>query len=65
MKNLEETCLTKLYEVPRDTRIKVGDTELTFRSIDGMYSYCTTDDGGVVHLAAWTEVEVLEKINEL
>jgi hypothetical protein len=55
--------MTKLYEVTRDTRIKVGDVELTFISIDGMYSYCTTDDGEVVHLAAWTEVEVLKKEN--
>jgi hypothetical protein len=64
----------KLYDVPRNSRIKVvsdvkvppgapliypGD-ELNFRSIDGMYSYCTTDDGQVVHIAAWTEVEVLQ-----
>jgi hypothetical protein len=53
--------MVKLYEVPRDTRIKVGDIELNFRSIDGMYSYCTTDNGEVVHLAAWTEVEILDK----
>jgi hypothetical protein len=25
-----------------------------------MYSYCKTDDGEVVHLAAWTEVEIVE-----
>lgn len=63
----------KLYNVPRNSRIKVvsdikvppaapdieeGD-ELNFRSIDGMYSYCTRDDGEVVHLAAWTEVEIV------
>ena len=33
---------------------------LNFRSIDGMYSYCTRDDGEVVHLAAWTDVEIVE-----
>lgn len=64
----------KLYDVPRNSRIKVvsdikvppaapdieeGD-ELKFRNIDGMYSYCTRDDGEVVYLAAWAEVEILD-----
>jgi hypothetical protein len=57
----------KLYDVPRNSRIKiivedkVPSEELNFRSIDGMYSYCTRDDGEVVHLAAWTEVDVIDK----
>ena len=51
----------KLYDVPRNTRIKVGDLELNFKHIDGMYSLCQTDDGETVHLAAWTEVEILEE----
>lgn len=51
----------KLYDVPRNTRIKVKDLELNFHHIDGMYSYCETDDKEVVHLAAWTEVEIVEK----
>lgn len=64
----------KLHEVPRRSRIRiVGDIkvppgapqlhegqELNFRNVDGMYSYCTTDDGEVVHLAAWAEVELIE-----
>lgn len=53
----------KLYEVPRDTRICViGDQcfELLFHHIDGMYSYCTDNQGNVVHLAACTEVEIVE-----
>lgn len=64
----------ELYKVPRNSRIKVvGDIKvppaspmveeeeiLNFRSIDGMYSYCTRDDGEVVHLAAWTDVEIVE-----
>ena len=68
----------KLYDVPRNHRIKVisgeagrevqvppgapqikENEELNFRSIDGMYSYCTRDNGEVVHLAAWTEVEFI------
>lgn len=48
-----------LYDVPRNTRIRVDDMELNFHHIDGMYSYCTDDDGGVFHLAAWTEVEIV------
>jgi predicted transcriptional regulator len=35
--------------------------ELNFRSIDGMYSYCTRDNGEVVHLVAWADVEVINK----
>jgi hypothetical protein len=64
----------KLYEVPTNSRIKIiGDIkvppgapeliqgqELNFRSIDGMYSYCTTDNGEVVHLVAWAEVEIVD-----
>jgi hypothetical protein len=50
----------KLYNVPRDSRIKLSDgTLLNFHHIDGTYSYCTDDDGKVWHLAAWTEVEVV------
>jgi hypothetical protein len=61
----------KLYEVPRDTRVRLlGGTrhpyrpdpgvEVMFHHIDGMYSYCVTDAGEVVHPAAWTEVEIVE-----
>ena len=63
----------KLYEAPNNSRIRIiGDIkvppaapqltegqELNFRSIDGMYSYCTTDSGEVVHLVAWAEVELI------
>tara|TARA_B100000497_G_C7370170_1_gene238578 strand:+ start:248 stop:448 length:201 start_codon:yes stop_codon:yes gene_type:complete len=64
----------KLYSVPRNSRIKlVGDIKtpaspmvegeeiLNFSHVDGMYSYCTRDNGEVVHLAASTEVEVINK----
>lgn len=53
----------KLYEVPRNSRIKVIDDgeEYNFRSIDGMYSYCTNDNGDVVHIAAWTEVDIIKE----
>ena len=50
----------KLYNVPRNSRIQLSDgTELNFHRVDGMYSYCTTDDNKPVHLAAWSEVLVV------
>jgi hypothetical protein len=65
----------KLHEVPRNSRIRVisntkvppgapeikVEQELNFSHIDGMYSYCTTDAGQVVHIAAWSEVEIINK----
>jgi len=63
----------KLYDCPRDSIIHIIDevtypiangtseTTLKFHHIDGMYSYCTTIDGDVVHPAAWTEVEIVGK----
>jgi hypothetical protein len=64
----------KLYEVPRHTRVRLVPEidvhipmdsglpvdEFMFHHIDGMYSYCVTDAGEVVHPAAWTEVEIIE-----
>lgn len=53
--------LYKLYNVPRNTTIRLGETELFFHHVDGMYSYCTTQDGDIAHLAAWTEVEIVDE----
>jgi hypothetical protein len=64
----------KLYDVPRNSRIKVvvndkvppaapqiiEGEELNFKHIDGMYSYCTRDNGEVVHLVAWAEVKIID-----
>jgi len=49
-----------LYKVPRNSRIKIGNTELNFHKVDGMYSYCTDDNGKAVHISAIEEVEILE-----
>ena len=51
----------KLYDVPRNTRIKIEDQELLFHRIDGMYSFCTDEKGFVHHIASWEDVEVLDK----
>ncbi len=53
----------KLYEVPRNSRIKViGDgTEYNFKRIDGGYSLCTTDKNETVHLSAWVDVEIIKE----
>lgn len=53
----------KLYDVPRNTRVRVIEDgyEVNFDHIDGAYSFCLDDDGQVVHIAAWTEVEIVGK----
>lgn len=54
--------MPKLYELPRDVRVRLEDgMELHFYTVDGMYSLCKNDDGGIVHLAAWTEVELVKE----
>lgn len=55
----------KLYDVPRNTRVKIlsedeEQLELNFHHIDGAYSYCKDDEGNVWHIAAWTEVEIVD-----
>jgi hypothetical protein len=53
----------KLYEAPRNTRVRTveGGNEFIFHHVDGAYSYCVDDEGHVVHLAAWTDVEIMEQ----
>ncbi len=36
------------------------DDRIWFDHLDGMYSYCLTEQGDVVHLVAWTDVEIIE-----
>lgn len=51
----------KLYEVPKNSLIKFEDELYRFIHLDGAYSLCTDGQGNTVHLAAWSEVEVLEE----
>lgn len=48
----------KLYDIKKGSKIYAelsdGSDHLIFDHIDGMYSYCTTEKGGVIHLAAVT-----------
>lgn len=49
-----------LYEVPRNSRIRLADgLEVNFHHVDGMYSLCKTDAGEIMHLAAWTDVDIV------
>jgi len=54
----------KLYEIPKHSKIFVecsdGSNYLLFDHIDGAYSYCITEMGSIVHLAAWTELEAVD-----
>lgn len=54
----------KLYELERDKGVKIfsdgifdGSKYIVFGHIDGMYSYCTTEKGGVIHLSASTPLK--------
>ena len=63
----------KLYEVPPNTQVRVMEEGrvppgahqvssseiINFHHEDGMYSYCTNQKGEIVHLAVWTEVEIV------
>lgn len=47
--------MTKLYEIPRGSKIKIPEGIVTFHKLDGMYSYCTCDwldKNNVVHFSA-------------
>ena len=69
----------KLYSVPPNTKVRLlGDlknppgapepdvgTVVLFKHVDGMYSYCLTHKGEVVHPVAWSEIEIVEDKKEL
>jgi len=53
----------ELYKVPNHSYVKLMDTEEMFKffHIDGMYSYCKDMQGNIVHLRAWTAVDIVDK----
>lgn len=46
---------------PPDGRDFKENDVVLFYHVDGMYSFCRARDGGIVHLKAWTEVELIGK----
>jgi len=56
----------KLYELPRHTYFTVehdpSNEVFYFDHLDGMYSYCLTENKEVVHFPVWTPV--LEYTND-
>ena len=53
---IDEVVKNPVASLKQDT----GDV-LDFEHIDGMYSLCYDKDRNPVHIAAWTEVEVLDE----
>ncbi len=75
-KNERPDNIMKLYDVKPHSKIRIIDEDvknppaslkqntgdiLDFHRVDGMYSHCKDKEGNVVHIAAWTEVEVVDK----
>jgi hypothetical protein len=64
----------KLYDVPRNSKIRVLNNSegppgsspfktediIKFHKIDGMYSFCTKENGVIVHLKCWEDVEIIK-----
>lgn len=60
----------KLYEIPRESKIiddtiSDGSSFIIFHHIDGMFSYCTTEKGGVIHLSVNTPLKKVDDHYEL
>lgn len=56
----------KLYEIPKGSKIKIGEHNVTFHKIDGMYSYCTIDGTeDVIHLSASANLTKVDDVYEL
>lgn len=65
--------IKKLYELENNRKIRVIENPtipvsspnvnenniLNFYYTDGMYSFCKNQNGDIIHIAAWTEVEDL------
>jgi len=63
----------KLHEIPKGSKIKVRLTSgrevfIIFHHLDGMYSYCTLDDGdsdNTVHLSRFTPLKKVDDYYEI
>ena len=47
-------------KVPPDAPVPNDGERIYFGHIDGMYSFCKREDGTIIHLVAWQEVEIDE-----
>ena len=51
----------KVYDLEKGAKILAdisdGSQYVTFDHLDGMYSYCVSEKGGVFHLAAYTPLK--------
>lgn len=60
--------MKRLYDMPKGTRINCevsdGSTYIIFDHLDGMYSYCKSEKGNVVHLAAAAPLHKVRGKNE-
>lgn len=56
----------RLLDLPERAGVKIfanlsdGSSYLIFDHLDGMYSYCTTEKGGVIHLAGATPLKKVQ-----
>lgn len=59
----------KLYEIKKGSKIVCelsdGSNYLIFDHLDGIYSYCITEKGGVVHLSTLAELKEVDGHYEL
>ena len=56
----------KLYELPRRTYFTIEDDPTQyvyfFDHIDGMYSVCYNHEDEIIHIAAWTDVQIVRPV---
>jgi len=56
----------KLYELPRDTYFSIADDSrqrvYLFKHVDGMYSVCYNMSDELIHIAAWTDVNIVTPV---
>ena len=55
----------KLYDLRKGDKISVDGDLVTFDHLDGMYSYCTLENGDVVHLSRFTPIKKINDIYEI
>lgn len=58
---LVENEVITLQDIPEDSliycEVSDGSSYVKFHHCDGMYSYCTTELGGTIHLGRFTNLE--------